>query len=362
MSAIKRLYSLINKDISSENETKDLTVLVRILSLVDALYCILYAGLLGSSLDFSAVTVALLFANLNIIVFLTTYNLNSVVTTILHCTILTAFTITFCMLYGNKLGLRFSIFTLIPLLFYRVDFKSIYKILSSSAVFLISTGLGLVSIWDATPVTFARPIIILSIILNTLVLTVKFIVISYFYYKKYADGESKIVSYSKKLEQLANVDALTQLQNRRSMNSHLEHLAENYYRTDGAFSIVICDIDFFKVINDTYGHDAGDYVLVELSAILRNFMEDKGVVARWGGEEFLLAFEGMNGDYVFMELGKLRNLIKSHAFKYKDTTINVTMTFGLEEYDNIQGIPTKISKADEKLYLGKKRGRDCVIY
>jgi len=362
MSIFRHFDALINKDTSAENETKDLTVLVRVLSLIDVVGSIVYAALLGSCLDFTAVTIAIIFANLNILVFLSTYKIQSIATTFFHCAILSANTIVYCLLYGNRLGLRFSVFTLLPLIFYRVSLKTWVKISSSIFFGLISMVLGLISIWDTAPVSFPRAVVVIAIVYNTLSLSVKFIIISYFYYKKYADGESKIVSYSKKLEQLANVDALTQLQNRRSMQTYLSKLENNYYKQNGGFCIVICDIDFFKMINDTYGHDAGDYVLTELSALLKEFMENKGAVARWGGEEFLLVFEGMNGDFVFVELGKLRHQIHKKSFVYKDTTINLTMTFGLEEYDDKQGIPTTISKADEKLYMGKKSGRDCVIY
>ncbi|HOO29269.1 MAG TPA: GGDEF domain-containing protein, partial [Lachnospiraceae bacterium] len=172
----------------------------------------------------------------------------------------------------------------------------------------------------------------------------------------------KIIQYAKKLEHLATIDTLTQLQNRRGMMNHLRKLADSYSSTNYPFSLVISDIDLFKKVNDTYGHDTGDYVLANLAVILKDFMRDKGRVARWGGEEFLFVFEGKNGDYVFEELNKLKFLIEKSIFTYKDYSFSITMTFGLEEFDSNTGIEKTIEKADEKLYQGKEHGRNCVVY
>ena len=127
-------------------------------------------------------------------------------------------------------------------------------------------------------------------------------------------------------------------------------------------TVAIGDIDFFKHINDTYGHDAGDYVLETIAKIMNEFMESKGMVARWGGEEFLFSFENINGDYAFEEMSKLLHLIERYEFSFNGTPIKVTMTFGLEEYDDNLGVDKVISKADEKLYMGKEQGRNRVIY
>ncbi|NLG03459.1 MAG: GGDEF domain-containing protein, partial [Clostridia bacterium] len=200
------------------------------------------------------------------------------------------------------------------------------------------------------------------LVINMIYFTATSITIARFYCLKFSHSEDKIMQYSKKLEALASVDALTGLFNRRHMNKHLEELERDYFNASQPFSIVIGDIDFFKKINDTYGHDAGDYVLTEISKLFLRFMKGKGEVARWGGEEFLFSFEGDNADFVFVELHNLRTLIKSHEFKYKDTLIQVTVTFGLEEYDSGIGLENTITRADAKLYTGKVEGRDRVVY
>ena len=91
--------------------------------------------------------------------------------------------------------------------------------------------------------------------------------------------------------------------------------------------------------------------------------EDKHAVAcRWGGEEFLLIFAGKNGDEAYLETEKLRTYIMNHPVTVKDSVINVTMTYGLAEYDFSGNIENTIKEADKKLYTGKESGRNRVVY
>ena len=133
-------------------------------------------------------------------------------------------------------------------------------------------------------------------------------------------------------------------------------------RTGKPFCVAIGDVDFFKKVNDNYGHDAGDYVLVTLSELFRNSLKGRGMVARWGGEEFLFTFEGMNVQQAYAALELLRFQIEKYNFQHKEQNIKVTMTFGIEEYSQIIGIESTISKADIKLYEGKNNGRNKVVY
>ena len=127
-------------------------------------------------------------------------------------------------------------------------------------------------------------------------------------------------------------------------------------------SICICDIDFFKKVNDNYGHDVGDIVLQNLADIMTTTLDKNILAARWGGEEFLLVFAGYNGDEAYNKLETLRGNIKSLEFKAKEKTFSITMTFGLAEYDFSSDIDTIIKEADEKLYMGKENGRDQIVF
>lgn len=361
MSIFKDMNNLLNQEITAENESKEMTVLVRILSVLDAVLAMIYAAVYPNH-GLSAVLFFVIVLAANIGVLIATYHLRSYVTTTMHCLVLCGFVTFFCFLFDNKLGLQYAILPLIPLVYYRVDFPRWIKSLIAICCCALLCFLGVSSYFYTPAVLPSKNIMIVSVCVNAVVVTLKLVIISLYYYRKFAAGESKIVAYSKKLEQLAGADALTGLSNRRSIEDHLHSMAEKYTALDQAFSVSICDIDFFKVVNDTYGHDAGDYVLTGLATIFKDFMAGKGKAARWGGEEFLLVFDKMNGDEAFVELSRLKNQIEKSEFHYKSTTIRITMTFGLEEFDYYAGIQATIAQADEKLYQGKKQGRNCVVY
>ncbi|MCR5419744.1 MAG: GGDEF domain-containing protein [Lachnospiraceae bacterium] len=271
--------------------------------------------------------------------------------------------ITYSFALGPTAGFQFALYSLILLYCYKTDDSPAVKYIISVVI-----TLTIISIWIY--LTFASKIVefthkqdITLVITNTLYLSITFVTISIFYYSKFASAEHKLIKYARKLEKLATMDPLTKLTNRRGMMDHLEAFVKESKNNDNwHLSLAISDIDFFKRINDTYGHDAGDYVLVEIGRMFNEFMKDKGHIARWGGEEFLFAFEKNNGDYAYEELNKLKYQIEKKTFKYKDFVFYVTMTFGLEEYDDSIGLQKTIEHADSKLYQGKSEGRNRVIY
>ena len=200
-------------------------------------------------------------------------------------------------------------------------------------------------------------------IINTITIFLCISIIAFIFSRDSQELESKLVDYNFKLEKQANTDMLTGLYNRRKALEYMEALTEKR-KSSGyiGFSLCICDIDFFKKVNDNYGHDAGDEVLKGIAAIFMEEMKDKTFSARWGGEEFLLLFPGCNGDHAYMELEKIRRKIKEMKIRKDDSVISVTMTFGLTEYDFNSDLDTAIKEADKKLYLGKEQGRDRIIY
>lgn len=171
--------------------------------------------------------------------------------------------------------------------------------------------------------------------------------------------ENKILKYNKELEKIASTDPLTKLWNRYKMFEFVESFLEDKTKF---CSICLCDIDFFKRINDTYGHEAGDKVLVTLADLFKDEMINRGAVARWGGEEFLVFFEKLNGDDALMRLSEIRQRIKKTVIEYGDEKISITMTFGLVEYDKELTLDENIKIADDRLYQGKNSGRDQIVY
>ncbi len=158
------------------------------------------------------------------------------------------------------------------------------------------------------------------------------------------------------LQELIEMDPLTALFNRRSCNHKLLSLMKK----EAVFTVVMCDIDWFKKINDNYGHDAGDYVLKEISAILRNSVENYGFASRWGGEEFLLVYN-LPGGQTLTEVEDIQRKIREFPFSYEEKELKITMTFGVEERGEETSYEQIIREADNKLYIGKNSGRDQII-
>lgn len=158
------------------------------------------------------------------------------------------------------------------------------------------------------------------------------------------------------IKSLIEKDPLTGLYNRRTCHIRLDRTVQR----KETYSVVMCDIDFFKQVNDTYGHDAGDYVLTEISSLIKRNVTDCGFASRWGGEEFLLVYKLGLGDAV-EKVGQLRQSILEHTFNYEGTKLPVTMTFGVAGGTQDMHCEKVIKDADEKLYVGKNNGRNRIV-
>lgn len=165
------------------------------------------------------------------------------------------------------------------------------------------------------------------------------------------------------IDRLTKLDVLTNLSNRRGITETIQNEISRYNRTGDSFSILLLDIDYFKRVNDTYGHNVGDEVLLSLSQYLQQLVREYDVVGRWGGEEFLIVLPNTRYDEA-LELGKrIRKSIKTIEFSCMDQKYfnHITLTIGVTEFNfefDINGI---IKQADDALYYGKKHGRDQVV-
>lgn len=168
------------------------------------------------------------------------------------------------------------------------------------------------------------------------------------------------VKMQKSIRSLVQKDALTKLYNRRFCNERIKLIDKKSQDSGESYAICISDIDFFKKVNDTYGHDAGDMVLVAVANTLRRFMNGKGFAARWGGEEFLLVFERKTVDEAEQVINDLLNEIRAIDVVYGEQIIKVTMSAGVA---NAYGIEYEkaIKTADDRLYYAKTHGRNQVV-
>ncbi len=163
------------------------------------------------------------------------------------------------------------------------------------------------------------------------------------------------------IEKLALTDSLTGLANRRSIMNQLAVEVSRCDRNGGFFSLIMCDIDFFKRVNDTYGHDTGDYVLKTVADVMRANLRQQDIVSRWGGEEFLIMLPLTELKKAVAVAEKLREAIKNTEMSFAGENFRVTMTFGVSAYDKGMGIEHSIKKADDALYTGKQTGRNKVV-
>jgi len=160
----------------------------------------------------------------------------------------------------------------------------------------------------------------------------------------------------------ANTDALTGLPNRRFIEScYIKHLKKQK-NTQMPLTLVMVDIDHFKNVNDTYGHDIGDEVLCFIAHQLKNNLRKSDVAIRVGGEEFLLLIPETNIENSIKIANKIRMLIEKNTFHQEQIHINITASFGISISEDVTNLNEAIKQADIQLYRAKEAGRNCVKY
>ena len=164
------------------------------------------------------------------------------------------------------------------------------------------------------------------------------------------------------LYQAAHVDALTGLRNRRGFYEYYNVEIVTGLEKESA-AVVICDIDFFKKVNDTYGHNAGDAVLQMVAEELQRGVKDviEGEAFRWGGEEFILLLPGCKGSQACELAEKLRQRMEQIVCHFDNQDIRITMSFGVKELQGDKTAEMNIEEADVKLYEAKTTGRNRVV-
>ncbi|GGO81496.1 diguanylate cyclase [Marinobacterium nitratireducens] len=158
------------------------------------------------------------------------------------------------------------------------------------------------------------------------------------------------------IEYYSNTDTLTGIANRKRFEEALTNEISRARRYQHALSLVMFDLDFFKQINDSRGHSAGDRVLREMAGLVRANLRDIDIFARWGGEEFTLVLPDLELENAFRVAEKLRQLIQDATF---GDGIKITASFGVTEFDEDE-IDEILRRADIALYQAKQRGRNRV--
>lgn len=171
--------------------------------------------------------------------------------------------------------------------------------------------------------------------------------------------QAALVQMNSELLALSNTDKLTDIPNRRFFEHQLELLIKRFHETGMPFSLCLLDIDYFKQINDTYGHAIGDVVLKKLAALIQMHIRPGDVFARFGGEEFVMLFSNLEGEQALQFAERMNRLIAEASWP---ETGGVTISLGVETYKAHYAAEDLIESADKALYHSKKNGRNRATF
>jgi diguanylate cyclase (GGDEF)-like protein len=180
-------------------------------------------------------------------------------------------------------------------------------------------------------------------------------------YKTVQEKTIELQRANEQLTLLTTLDPLTQVYNRRGFTDAIGKEFSKYKRNNELFSIILLDIDFFKCINDNYGHEAGDMVLVKFASLLQKSARNYDVIARWGGEEFIVLLPNTQLKDAINIANKYRELVQKNEFRVSNAILRVSLTAGVANIENSISIDECIKRADSLLYEGKSLGRDQVL-
>lgn len=173
--------------------------------------------------------------------------------------------------------------------------------------------------------------------------------------------KSALATTLQQLHKLSTRDSLTDLYNRRHMMSMLAREMKRQQRKGGVFSVAILDIDYFKHINDTHGHAAGDAVLRDFSRRIRRVIRESDVVARWGGEEFLVMMPGTGRMQALIALSRMRAKVAKHDWNKIAPGLTVRFSAGVTQHAGSDDLTHTLEQADRALYQAKAEGRDRAV-
>jgi two-component system cell cycle response regulator len=177
------------------------------------------------------------------------------------------------------------------------------------------------------------------------------------------EREKELLEVNERLRFMSQTDGLTGLDNRRHLNERIDEMFQHAQRLNEPFSLVMCDLDKFKSVNDTYGHQAGDEVLKALAKILKDEAREIDRVGRYGGEEFMLLLPGTVLDAAVTFAERVRKRIEAHTFTFDGGTLQRTASFGVSGWPHptIRDSDALVRAADDALYVAKETGRNRVI-
>lgn len=356
---IGKFKRLVLREVSNPNENSDGAITLRICSLIIIAYLVVLTGTLLYTKSASLILFNIIFIALfGYLFWLTYYDMTK--GALLWYNLATIGFVCFDVAYiGWDSGIQHYLFMLILLdLIFTYMSRTVQFVVAILFCIIRLCLYGFCKVNDPLVEIEGAPDIFIQLF-TTIIVFLLLYICGLMLSKDSVAIQRKLTKYNEELEAMANTDTLTKLWNRLHLMQYIEKKVSDSYNF---MAIAIGDIDYFKKVNDTYGHECGDEVLRTLADIFKEQMDGHGVVARWGGEEFIFVYEGVNGDEAKIKLADLQNAVKKAVIRYGDLEIKVTMTFGLVEYESSMSLDDNIKIADERLYIGKESGRDRIIY
>ncbi|MDO5154876.1 MAG: GGDEF domain-containing protein [Eubacteriales bacterium] len=357
-----RFQSFVLKDVENENEARKTALLIRLFTLIMSAYFLIQSVVLLLACNWNVSVIGVFCLSSYMALFFGTYmNHTKIVLNFLQ--IISIFWIVhYVYMLGWDSGVQDFLFAILVFNFIASTSSLHVKVCYGAFLWMAWNGLFLLVNLHPSVYTMGLRLQMWMQIINIMFIFIIVTVSIYIFSKEAQQMESKLVKYNERVRKMADIDALTQLYNRRAVLEAVNKRIDVHKNDYALVDIAIADIDFFKRVNDTYGHEGGDVVLRNVAQMLQEMVAPYGEVGRWGGEEFLIAFYGINGDEACGVLEDIRRRIQKTEIEYQEQRISVTMTFGLEEYEYGHNIDETISKADQKLYSGKNAGRNRVVF
>lgn len=360
---LKRWKDFIFQDAESKNEIKKYVIIVRVCALLTAIYQV---GMAGWALALGFIQPAAFFLA-EVVVFSLiaqiTYKGHSELMGTAYQIMLLVHMLGVSCFFGEETKIMSFIYLEIVLLYSRSFLKAKTKAAIVGGILILRWIVFIQDSYIEPMYSLTQRTYMNLTLINITIVVVLLSIAIYYASKDFLQMEQRIIMYNRNLEHMAVHDGLTGLYNRRKITMILQESLEYYKECNmNSLSVALGDIDLFKKINDVYGHDCGDKILRELSTIMDQVMSRRGAVGRWGGEEFLFVFVNHNGDEAYIALNELVNEIQNHEFRYGGETVGVTMTFGISECGFNITQEEMVKEADEKLYTGKKNGRNCIVF
>lgn len=199
--------------------------------------------------------------------------------------------------------------------------------------------------------------------INTISASIVLIILIYSFLYEMRYIQEDLEKKNEILKNIASLDALTGLNNRRSMEEKFIQELDNFNKTKEGFFLAIGDIDNFKKINDTYGHKCGDIILKGIANILiKNAERFNMHTCRWGGEEFLILIKTCDINLATSICNRILDEIRNYKIEYEGAILSATMTIGCSYFDETsKTIDDVLKLADENLYKGKSGSKNCII-